>query len=50
MTKANGGIFGERPGVHRDIGNIWESRSNGRCLFAMPSNSRFDEIVRKITS
>ena len=31
----------------RDIGNIWESRSNGRCLFVMPSNSRFDEIGGK---
>ncbi|MFA7052517.1 MAG: DEAD/DEAH box helicase family protein [Kiritimatiellia bacterium] len=34
----------------RDIGNLWAARSNGRCLFAMPSNSRFDEIVQKITS
>jgi type III restriction enzyme len=34
----------------RDIGNLWAARSNGRCLFAMPSNSHFDEIVQKTTS
>jgi type III restriction enzyme len=34
----------------RDIGNLWAARSNGRCLFAMPSNNRFDEIVEKINS
>jgi type III restriction enzyme len=31
-----------------DIGNLWAARSNGRGLFAMPSNNRFDEIVEKI--
>jgi type III restriction enzyme len=34
----------------RDIGNLWAARSNGRCLFAMPSDNRFDEIVQKIKS
>jgi type III restriction enzyme len=34
----------------RDIGNLWAARSNGRCLFAMPSNNQFDEIVEKINS
>ena len=29
----------------RDIGNLWAARSNGRCLFAMPSNNRFDELL-----
>ena len=32
----------------RDIGNLWASRSQGRCLFVMPSNGRFDEIEAKI--
>jgi type III restriction enzyme len=32
----------------RDIGNLWAARSNGRCLFAMPSNNRFDEIVQRV--
>lgn len=32
----------------RDIGNLWAARSNGRCLFAMPSGGRFDELVRKV--
>ena len=34
----------------RDIGNIWAARSNGRCLFVMPTDCRFDEIVQKIKS
>ena len=34
----------------RDIGNLWAARSNGRCLFAMPTDRRFDEIVQKIKS
>ena len=34
----------------RDIGNLWAARSNGRCLFAMPTDKRFDEIVQKIKS
>ncbi len=34
----------------RDIGNLWAARSHGRCLFAMPSDNRFDEIVQKIKS
>jgi hypothetical protein len=32
----------------RDIGNLWAARSNGRCLFAMPSNNRFDEILNTL--
>ena len=34
----------------RDIGNLWAARSNGRCLFAMPTDRRFDEIVQKTDS
>ncbi len=34
----------------RDIGNLWAARSNGRCLFAMPSNNRFDELCDLTTS
>lgn len=34
----------------RDIGNLWAARSNGRCLFVMPSDNRFDEIVQKVKS
>jgi len=32
----------------RDIGNLWAARSNGRCLFSMPSNSRFDELLKMV--
>ncbi len=32
----------------RDIGNLWAARSNGRCLFVMPSDNQFREIVAKI--
>jgi len=32
----------------RDIGNLWEARSHDRCLFAMPSDAQFDDILKKI--
>ncbi|MGI5870302.1 MAG: DEAD/DEAH box helicase [Kiritimatiellia bacterium] len=32
----------------RDIGNLWAARSQGRCLFVMPSKARFHEIVDNI--
>ena len=32
----------------RDIGNLWAARSNGRCLFVMPSNGNYDEIATRI--
>lgn len=32
----------------RAIGAVWESRSNGRCLFTMPTDEHFSEIQKKI--
>ncbi|MGB2774392.1 MAG: restriction endonuclease subunit R, partial [Anaerolineae bacterium] len=32
----------------RAIGAVWESRSNGRCLFVMPTAGDFSVIVHKI--
>ena len=32
----------------RDIGTLWAARSKGRCLFVMPSDGRFDEIVKAL--
>lgn len=32
----------------RQIGEIWEARSNGRCLFVMPTEREFDVIAEKI--
>ena len=32
----------------RDIGNLWASRSQGRCIFVMPSNSNFNEVEMRI--
>ncbi len=32
----------------RAVGAVWESRSRGRCLFAMPTGGDFSEIDRKI--
>lgn len=32
----------------RAIGAVWESRSNGRCIFIMPTDENFSEIQRKI--
>jgi len=31
----------------RAIGAVWESRSDGRCLFVMPTNGDFSEISRR---
>ena len=32
----------------RSVGNVWESRSKGRCLFFMPTDGNFAEIDAKI--
>ena len=32
----------------RDIGGLWEARSEGRCLFVMPRGRNFGEIDAKI--
>ncbi|MCC7431399.1 DEAD/DEAH box helicase family protein [bacterium] len=32
----------------RQIGELWESRSNGKCLFTMPKNEEFEMIENKI--
>ena len=32
----------------RALGEVWESRSNGRCLFVMPTNNDFSVIDRKV--
>ena len=32
----------------RAVGAVWESRSNGRCLFVMPSEADFSVVVGKI--
>jgi len=32
----------------QSIGNLWAARSNGRCLFAMPSNGNYEEIANRI--
>lgn len=34
----------------RALGELWEARSNGTCLFVMPSNRNFEAIRQKITS
>ncbi len=34
----------------REIGEIWERRSNGQCLFIMPKGKDFDAIRAKIKS
>lgn len=33
----------------REIGELWEARSNGQCLFVMPKGTNFDSISRKIS-
>jgi type III restriction enzyme len=32
----------------RAVGSVWESRSNGRCLFVMPTGTDFGEITAKL--
>lgn len=32
----------------RAIGKVWESRSNGKCLFVMPSGNDFSEINKAV--
>ena len=32
----------------RDLGNIWEQRSGGKCLFIMPNGYDFEAIEQKI--
>ncbi|MEI6083351.1 MAG: DEAD/DEAH box helicase family protein [Verrucomicrobiota bacterium] len=34
----------------RDVGAVWEGRSNGTCLFAMPTEKDWETIVAKIKS
>jgi type III restriction enzyme len=33
----------------RAVGAVWESRSNGRCLFVMPTAGDFSSITRKVS-
>jgi type III restriction enzyme len=32
----------------RDIGHLWEKRSNGQCLFIMPTDRKYDAIQTKL--
>jgi type III restriction enzyme len=34
----------------RAVGEVWESRSGGRCLFAMPTEGDFSSIAKKVKS
>ena len=45
-----GGHFfsGDDSGEKRAIGAVWERRSNGRCLFVMPTGRDFESIRRAI--
>jgi type III restriction enzyme len=33
----------------RSVGMVWESRSEGRCLFVMPTDGEFSVISAKIS-
>jgi type III restriction enzyme len=35
-------------GEKRAVGEVWESRSNGRCLFIMPEGADLEAIQRKV--
>ncbi len=32
----------------RDIGDLWEKRSKGKCLFVMPTDKKYDVILAKL--
>ena len=32
----------------RDLGELWEKRSNGQCLFIMPKGKDFSAIAAKV--
>src|SRR4030067_2249193 len=32
----------------RRLGELWEKRSGGKCLFVMPKGKSFEEIMRKV--
>jgi type III restriction enzyme len=34
----------------RDVGGLWEARSDGRCLFVMPNGKDFAAIRAKISA
>jgi type III restriction enzyme len=34
----------------RQVGELWEKRSNGKCLFIMPTDRRYDAVLVKIKS
>ena len=34
----------------RNIGELWEKRSNGKCLFLMPTNREFGGLKAKTKS
>ncbi len=39
---------GEDSGEKRAVGEVWESRSNGKCIFIMPDGADLSSIHRKI--
>ena len=39
---------GNDAGEKRAVGAVWEARSNGRCLFVMPTGNDFSEIRRRL--
>jgi type III restriction enzyme len=39
---------GNDAGEKRAVGAVWEARSNGRCLFVMPTGNDFSEIRRHL--
>ena len=40
----------EDSGEKRAVGEVWESRSNGKCLFLMPNGADLAAILKKISS
>jgi len=41
-------VAGSAENLAKDIGDLWEKRSKGKCLFIMPTDRKHDVIVAKM--
>ncbi len=46
--KGNHLVGNDDSGEKRAVGEVWESRSKGRCLFIMPDGTDLEAIRRKV--
>lgn len=49
VVEYKGDFLWEQSADKRAVGKIWEARSNGKCLFEMPSEEDFSGVVKAIS-